>query len=166
MYVGIKNKQGVHYMRGLSGLRILLIVALLFTMLTAVNSSELFNGTTDSSSLLLNKIDVQMEQIVPMSVEGVVSVFSDNIKQQSLNSIIYINNEIVFVSGSLSEVSYKLNNTSLYAETVNMVVAYTSFEVENLIMELHDDNSVNSISGLRGGYLQFSRFSQQSYEIV
>lgn len=150
-------------MRGLSGIRTLLIVALLFTMLTVVNSSELFNGTTDSSSLLLNKIDVQMEQIVPMSVEGVVSVVSDNIKQLNLSSIIYINNEIVFVSGSLSK---DLKNTLLYSGTVNMVTAYTGFKVDDLMIELRNANSANDISGLRGGYLQFSRFSQQNYEIV
>ncbi len=127
-------------------------------MLTVVNSSELFNGTTDSSSFLLNKIDVQVEVETLITVEGVMSVFSGNFEQQNLNSIIYINDEIVFVSDSLSK---EVNNTLLYAEMVNMVTSYTGFKVGNLIMELRNDNSANDISGLRGGRLRFRSLYKQ-----
>jgi len=67
-------------MRGLSGLWTLVVIALLFTISLSVSGSELLNETSDFGFLMENKINVQMEQVVPVSVEGVMSVFSDNLE--------------------------------------------------------------------------------------
>lgn len=145
-----------------SGFRLLMIAVLLFTMLSSVNSFELFNETSDYGFLMENKINIQ-EEVADISLfSEIVTDYSVSSKQLELKPVnIYFNDEIVFVSGNLSEVSYKLNNTLLYPGTVSMVTAYTGFEVKNLMMELRGDNSANDISGLRGGWLRFRSLYKQ-----
>ena len=146
-------------MKGFSGIRTLLVVALLFTMLTVVSGFEPLNETSDFGFLNLNKIDVQVEQIVPITIGEVVFVYSDNLEQVIFSSIYITNNhEITIVTGNWNK---DFKNALLYAETINMIKAYTSFEVDNLIMELRTMNSVTYISGLRGGRLRFRSLYKQ-----
>lgn len=72
-------------MRGASGLRTLLVLVLLFTMVSVVSSQELFKGIEGLDFQMENKIDIiQVGTILPMSVEGVVSVSSDFLKPMSV----------------------------------------------------------------------------------
>jgi len=151
-------------MRGFSGMRTLLVVTLLFTMLTVVSGFELLNETSDFGFLNLNKIDVQVEQVVPISVEGVVSVYSDNFEQVIFSSIINMNNnDKAFYNSTWAVVrTFNTSNYLLNTPLSGIIrAAYTSFEVDNLILKSY---TVTYISGLRGDRLHLrSLYKQVSF---
>ena len=148
-------------MRKVSGIRTLLVVFLLFTILIVVNSSELFNGNSDNNFLTINKTDVQAGTFVasPVSVEGVVSVFSDNLEQ--ITTLHLYDNEVFSDTFMIKTDAEAIISTYLISGTSLRVTeaVYTSFEVVMIIA-----NVANSIDESRGEWLHFcSLFKQVSF---
>lgn len=137
-------------MKVFSGLRKLLIIALLFTLLSAVSGFELLNETSDFGFLMENKIILQEEVADFTDFSEIMADFSVNSIQQGTVSVNnnYNDNMIVFVSSKLNKDS---NNALSYTGAVNTITAYTSFEVVNYKVKSHMSVlNINHISELRG----------------
>ena len=148
-------------MKRVSGLRTLLVIVLLFTMLSAVNSFELFNETLDYGFLMENKIDVQEEVINIMPVDERLTVYSVNYKQQEIDSFYNLNNDGMFTVSCDNLIGISTNFPLSYAENFNVIIVYTDFKVDNVTIESNKRLTSTSIDGSRGDYLHFADLGQQ-----
>ena len=114
-------------MHGSSGIRTLLVLVLLFTMVSAVSGLELLNETSDFGFLMENKIIVQVESDSSLSVEGVLSVVSDNLKPAGIMIIATADPYIGDEMDTPTDLTYKndLNYTDI-SELREGVTAFCS----------------------------------------
>ena len=87
-------------MKGLSGVRIMLVMALLFTLSFTVNSSMLFEEVTGFDFQMETKINVQV-MAVAVSVEEVSTTVIVGLSTQETGSVIMITVDANLEAGNL-----------------------------------------------------------------